>query len=310
MGDPGEVTSTRGVFPIFLLHADLGVNRREKILPRELCREAAEVVGRAEVEGSQRMNGLWRIYLNTDEGRAKLFSEGMNFRNKSITVYDRNPSLSENPRDDAKPRSKVLIQNIPLSIANEEIKLMLERLGVKEFSDVRYELEHDEEGHLTSFKNGNRSVFIDTETLLNAPLPRNAICCNWRARIWYKEQPKPYLKCYNCYQEGHTKTSCKNTAVCKVCKREGHQPGDEDCPHYLPNNAIPFKGERDEFSNFFKEEIVIETKSFNCGEQAWVAAKAKKNGRTDIYKEVMVPLPRKSEKRLVSLQSGKKRRRA
>jgi predicted NAD-dependent protein-ADP-ribosyltransferase YbiA (DUF1768 family) len=44
-----------------------------------------------------------------------------------------------------------------------------------------------------------------------------------------------------------------------VCKGEGHQPGDTDCPHYTKpaSNIIPFAGHSNCLSNFFLCEIKV-----------------------------------------------------
>ena len=60
-----NITSTRGVYPLFVKHKDLGTPERVRLTVFQLCRELEKVLKREDIEGAQRVRGLWRIYLNT-----------------------------------------------------------------------------------------------------------------------------------------------------------------------------------------------------------------------------------------------------
>ena len=121
--------------------------------------------------------------------------------------------------------TKVLIQNIPLSVPNININDMVVHFVVKMKSDIGFEYELDENRQMTNIKNGTRSVFLDTEELEAAPIPRFSYCGNWRCRIQYRGQPVEKKRCYKCFGEGHLSRECREERGCAVCHVNGHLEG-------------------------------------------------------------------------------------
>ena len=108
------------------------------------------------------MRGLWRIYMNNAEAKAKLYTDGMTFRSKSVILYEQNPfSMNEESDVPEKKHVRVSIQNLPLSVSNQEVETMIKNFGCKIEKDLAYECERDGNGKLTSLKNGNRIVYVD-----------------------------------------------------------------------------------------------------------------------------------------------------
>ena len=77
-------------------------------------------------------------------------------------------------------------------------------------------------GHLSDFRDGRRSVFVDLPTWEVNPFMRMGA---FRARIEYAEMKKV---CYRCLQEGHTARDCTNEEVCRSCRKPGHRK--DQCP--------------------------------------------------------------------------------
>ena len=201
-----------GVTPVYIKHPDLGVGD-EDIEEIELSRVVLKKIKVTDFRGAQRIGGLWRVYVLTEEARYELYTNGINFRGTSVEVYDRNPLQRSNPRDTPEPpRTRVVIHNLPLVVENEEVQKLLLSLGIPEdkMLPVEFERMKDENNRPTSFLNGSRSALVESEFLQSSPLPRNSLCCNFRVRIWHYGQPKETEeiketrqppKCHNCFQE-------------------------------------------------------------------------------------------------------------
>lgn len=288
MTSESEKTVTGGVTPLFVKHRDLGLDINVRLSVLDFCKELYHVIDRKDIEGAQRIRGLWRIYLNNQEAKTKLYTNGFTFRGMSVTIYEHNPFLlNEENNDPTKKLMKVFVQNLPLSVSNQEIELMLRRLGCKMEGNVKYEYERDENGHLTSIKNGNRSVLVNEEYTKSNALPRNSYCGNWRCRIYHPGQPKPIISCHNCFQIGHFQKQCTNARACKVCHKPGHVEGEKECEHYQENDAVVFQGEKDHLSNFYPCNFVWKNMEVSSAEHAYVFEKAVNNGRPDIGNDVL-----------------------
>lgn len=161
-----------------------------------------------------------------------------------------------------------------------------------------WDFESDEDRKLTTIKNGSRTVVIDEKTAEMHPLPRQAVCGNWRCRIFHKGQPKVERSCFNCFQTGHWKNECRNERVCRVCRKAGHTEGEETCEHYMPNDAIVFMGEEDMFSNFYKCNITWKGTTLPSSEHIYQLERAEAHGRPDVAVEIQRAVDAREAKRL------------
>ena len=122
-----------------------------------------------------------------------------------------------------------------------------------------------------------------------------------RCQIFHYGQPKSQRKisCTICWATDHTKRFCKNTPRCKVCKQEGHKPGDQTCPSYeTQENVIAFNGENNILSNFFPCELNIYSTSHKSAEHAFQYTKAVRCGDLDAAKLIQEAPDALSAKRL------------
>ena len=280
-----ESTAARGIHPVFVRHSDLGMDAKQQVKEYVLCKELYKVINRDDLEGVQRVRGLWRLYVTTPEARVKLLTEGFSFNGIAVRPQDQNPfrPIQLDDNTDVIPKTtKITISNLPLSIANDEIEKMLKGLECELQTKVEYEYVRDYVGNLTSIKNGNRSVLVASEHIQDHPLPRNVHCGNWRCTIYYFKQPKPIVKCYNCGKTGHTQNRCRGERVCKACGNTGHLEGTSQCNLYKPNDAYLFGGQDDMLSNFYPCPVIWNELSFASAEHAYTYEKAMKNNRKDI----------------------------
>ena len=151
------------VKPIFILEEDVFGNRmRNDAFPKQnlylLHEEVYTAIGKQinsySIRGLQRVNRMWRIYLDSDKNKQILLSEGIVLRGKKVNLYTRNPRVEEH-----EPESiRVRVKNIPLSADDGEIRFTLENLGCKIINLYRERLRIS--GLLTNCLNGDRIVFV------------------------------------------------------------------------------------------------------------------------------------------------------
>ena len=134
------------------------------------------------IDGAQIISGLWRIYPLSIAARRQLIIEGISFRGQSVTVLDTNPLLAHSDG----PTTKLIIGNVPISVANSEIEKGLKELDVCLRSPFKEETYRDSEGRTTRFKTGRRFVYIDIPKI---PLPKKMkIGPNFLGFLYYREQ--------------------------------------------------------------------------------------------------------------------------
>lgn len=277
------------ISPVFFLHSHLGLDKSKHIAGYEVIKNIQAVVDKEDIiDGIQRIGGLWRLYIADGDEKIKLLSEGFTYNGIAVSVMAENPFLrKQNEQEERQRGTKVIVQNVPLSIPNTDVEEMLKQFDVKMLSNIAYEYEKDDNRQLTKIKNGNRSVYMDTERLEATPLPRFSLCGNWRCRIQYRGQPMEIKYCYRCHREGHISRDCRNQRACSVCHKEGHLEGSEDCSAYAPNDCVTFKGERDVLSNFFPCTLIWKGAEYPSAEHIYQAEKAVMNNRPDIAAEIV-----------------------
>lgn len=280
-------TEGEALAPVFMKHGDLGLSKTDQISGYSLCKELEKVIDRKDIDGIQRIGGLWRLYIKSEEAKIKLLGEGFSFNGLTVQLSSENPFLERDRQEEKKKRGvKLYVQNLPLSVSNSDIEAMLEKLGAKMISEVVYEYERDDNRQETTIKNGTRSVLIESDYLALNPIQRFAQCCNWRCRLYYRDQPNVEKLCFHCCEKGHVANQCKNERACKVCQKGGHDEGSAQCLFFSPNTTVVFKGEDDILSNFHKCNMEWNGQKYASLEHAYQAEKASINGRPDIAEEI------------------------
>ena len=152
--------------PLFIVAKNLPYDDNGEVYGLELKRAMEEVIGkRADIECIQKVNGLWRLILWEKKHRDMLLQTGLNIRGYTVTLHSRNPFLGKNGED----KVRLIISNVPYSIANEEILKSLGSIGVAvEANDILWENYRDENQGMLKTKTGRRCVFIEPPI---TPLP-------------------------------------------------------------------------------------------------------------------------------------------
>ena len=151
----------------------------------QLTRACEEVVGEGNIYGMQRLGDLWRIYCTTPKARNKLLAVGIEVRDHHVDIMSQNPYHFQGKG----PSTKLIIGGVPLSVANSEIRLGLQNIGVEvKTADIRYETYRDENNKWSKVKTGRRFIFTETP---KTNLDTHFTVGIWRASLWYRGQLRP-----------------------------------------------------------------------------------------------------------------------
>ena len=91
----------------------------------------------------------------------KLMVQGFCWKTRSVRIYDKNPYHTTTTLSDPPIKTvKVIISNLPESVDNNEIEVMLKRMECKIEAKLREEFIRDGDGKLTSIRNGNCIIMV------------------------------------------------------------------------------------------------------------------------------------------------------
>ena len=79
-----EDTEVNMITPLYIKHSDIG-DRDDRISTFQFCKMFDDKIDMKDIEGAQRIKGLWRIYMKNEEAKKKLFSENITVAGKKIT---------------------------------------------------------------------------------------------------------------------------------------------------------------------------------------------------------------------------------
>ena len=265
---------TTVIKPVYLRNKDLLFDKNNGIRDYELSEAVLKVV--SDLKCVQRDRDLWRLYVDSVDSRNKLLNEGFEIRNVNVRGFEVNPysAGTSSPKENV---LKITVKGIPLSVEDNEILKMLESYGVECTSDIKLEkIRNPVTRKMTSILNGNRFVYAKPLPE-DKPLPRNSYCAGLRCQIFhYGQASKRSPYCTNCWETTHYRFQCENERRCKVCKKEGHEPGDKTCTYYTETqeNIVPFSGHDNILSNFFPCELKVFGHTHSSSEHAYQYAKA------------------------------------
>ncbi len=197
---------------------------------------------------------------------------------------------------------KVLVKDIPRSVASSQVRHMLEfNFKVKITGEIKMGNFRNEQGELYHVKNCDRFCYIHSSEL-QIPLPRVAKCGSHTCRIFHQGQVGQTVReCYNCFSTQHFGKNCPNEKHCRVCRKPGHNPGEPDCDFYKENeNMLAFGGggDGDVLSNHYPCKFKYSHVDITSVEVAWFYKKAMLNMQPGIAREILESDDPKVAKRL------------
>ena len=252
--------SVESVAPLFVKDSDIG----EGVTPIQVCDAIVNVINDRKLEGVQKVNNIWRIYLKDRKTRPELsVAEKVVINGKQVKIYDRNPNLTFNGIHHQQQinSDKLTIKNLPLSVSNMEIQKLLNDNSIKPLSSIKYGLIRDANGQLTTYKSGDRYLYVEP---LSPPLPRHQ-----------------EIGIFKCLLIHHGKD-----VVCKACNLAGHKIGSDSCIAKPKDVILAFKGYQHPLSSHFPCELEIYDKSFKSVEHAYFYYMACEMGRMDLAEEI------------------------
>ena len=141
----------QSVKPVFIKDKDIGDS---STTPLFMCNAITRVINSSKLDGVQRINNLWRIYLKDNATRLELtVKQEIRVNGKSVPLYDQNPYVTYPglPVQKKMNSDKLTIRNLPLSVSNDEIEKMLVEKSVVLRSPIRYGFIRNEDGELTTY---------------------------------------------------------------------------------------------------------------------------------------------------------------
>ena len=214
--------------PVFIKCKDIPPSDYDfRYTPLDICYAAENVGGEECINGCQNIRGLMRLYPKTRDARNTILTSGLMLYDTAITVYDKNPFIIREGATKETPSTRVLIGELPISVANTEIETALVRVGCELRSPVIDEKARGRDGKLTRFLTGRRFTYITTPT---KPLDKTLKICSFNVSISHREQDAQPRPCRKCLQPGHNAFVCTNEMVCLACRQPGHRKGDPCCP--------------------------------------------------------------------------------
>ncbi len=184
----------KGIEPIYIRKRDL---RSRDINAFMICEAVARIVGGSNVEGAQLLSNTWQVYVKDKASRIKLVSKRqLLVVNNNVQIFDKDPTLITTKRREE--MDKLTIKMVPLQIENDKVKEMLESNGVQLLTDIKYTCEKDPHGNITTWKNGDRFVFVKP---FDPPIQRSQMIDNHPVVVVH--HGKDNKPCLACNQIGH-----------------------------------------------------------------------------------------------------------
>ncbi|GFS11945.1 hypothetical protein ElyMa_004847000 [Elysia marginata] len=142
--------------------------------------------------------------MRTVQARATLLAKGLGVGGRSVTVFAQNPFVVRGPDGREIRGTKIIVSDVPISLANLVIEDALKKKGVKMQSSLKMEGIRDKEGKLTEWLSSRRFAYIDVPEIL---MERMLIVGQFKAKIFYKEMAEANL-CFACHKSGHRAVDC------------------------------------------------------------------------------------------------------
>ena len=162
-------------------------------------------------------------------------------------------------------KENIIIKDIPIVVATDEIIQYLKSKSVSLVTDIRYSNERDPQVQLTSFKNGDRYTFATGP--ISPILQRNVSIYGRQCRIFHDGQ----------FQRD-----------CKSCGARGHRVGSPLCDAYnAEDNVVAYSNYQLVLSKLYASPLKVYDQQFSSLQQAWLWEQAIQLGDDDLANKIM-----------------------
>jgi len=161
----------------------------------EIYKSLATLIDLTHVVGLQRVNGMWRIYIDNLDDKVTLLSSGIVLRHKHVPLLQTNPQ-----RLDYENTVRIREENVHLSADDGIITRPLVLRGLEIISSYREKLRIDYK--LTNWERGYRIIIVKALSLKEA-LSRFMQFGQFKAKAIHRGQVLKTLKCAKCFEQGH-----------------------------------------------------------------------------------------------------------
>ena len=248
------------VEPLYIKDADMPVRN---INPVVVVKAFIRVVSSSYLDGVQKIGNSWRVYLKNISKRVDvMIKRTIVICGVHVPLYDQDPFAFQ---QNSHKNDKLTIKGLPLPINNEEIVQFLKNNNIVLSSTVRFGLIREEDGTLTSFKNGDRFVYVQP---FDPPMSRQQTIAGFKCAVIHHG---------------------KGQNQCKSCNQNGHKVGDSACPAKAEEGSIlAFRGYQHPLSNHFLTPIIAfdQDKEFKSVEHAFFWKMAHDLGHSELASQI------------------------
>ncbi len=148
-----------GVLPIFVKDFDIKNANGYSLSDYQISLHISKTIGNGRIKGLQKIRGLWRIYLKSNEAKTELVSKGISIDNKKLPLYTDNP-YAANTKDPSDERIKVTVRDYRMSASTEPILKFCRDHGIEPTSPIKNGHIRTSGGFLTEMENGEKFFYV------------------------------------------------------------------------------------------------------------------------------------------------------
>ena len=187
--------------PLYVKHSELFIKQGTNI-QLCLCQLCDQHVP-GQVIGTQFFNGIWSIWLRSNEARSTLISKvnHLHVNNRDVPIYSTYP-LAKNV-----PNEKILFKDIPIGVSDDDLLSFLRsQEGIIVKTGIIPARLRDNENRLTPFLSGDRFVYVKGN--FSPVLHPSAILGGSKCKVLHKSQHEACLRCRHLNHKTHETHKC------------------------------------------------------------------------------------------------------
>ena len=167
------------------------------------------VTGRGTIAAAWKQSGTWLIYPWTEAARARMVTSMYTIQGKQFELDGSDPSHIPAVGEFV-PRTKLIVNNLPLEISNPDVGKALKEAGFVLRSPVKHDIIKTKSGD--ELMSGKRFVYIDLpQTKINKYLKIGKLT----AFLFYKEMEDAKSTCRQCLQPARTVRRLRTRSRCE-----------------------------------------------------------------------------------------------